>query len=185
MNDHKIKSIISNYGVTLKRLTEDKIELVRRWRNDPKIQQYMEFREEITPEMQKAWFQRINNDHNLYYIIEVDKKDVGLINCKDIDEEYDSGEGGIFIWDDGYLNSDLSFRATCLFYNYLFNDLGFKHLFGHVIDDNKRALNFNKALGIQKRYNVPEGDNRTYIVTKDSYVNCKALKIINKIYKNQ
>lgn len=179
----EIKDTIQGYGVTLKRLTEDKIEMVRRWRNDPKIQQYMEYREKITPEMQKVWFNRINNDNNLYYIIEIDGKEIGLINCKDIDEEYDSGEGGIFVWDDEYLNSDLSFRATCLFYNYLFNGLGLKHLFGHVIDDNKRAQSFNKALGIQKRENVPEGDNRTYIVTKASYTNCKALKIINKIYK--
>ncbi len=179
----EIKNTLQGYGVTLKRLTEDKIELVRVWRNNPKIQQYMEFREEITPEMQKAWFQRINNDHNLYYIIEVDGKEVGLINCRDIDDKYESGEGGIFIWDDDYLNSDLSFRATCLLYEYLFNDLELSHIYGHVVENNKRALTFNKALGINKRMHIPDGDNRTFEVTKDSFINCKALKIINKIYK--
>ena len=44
------------YGVKLERLTADKIELVRNWRNDPKISQYMEFRDHITAEMQKKWF---------------------------------------------------------------------------------------------------------------------------------
>lgn len=178
-----IKNTLQGYGVTLKRLTEDKIELVRVWRNNPKIQQYMEFREEITPEMQKAWFQRINNDYNLYYIIEVDGKEVGLINCRDIDDKYESGEGGIFIWDDDYLNSDLSFRATCLFDDYLFNNLGLKILLAHIKDTNKRALDFNKALGIVPRKDTPIGDNRTFVVTKESYSNCKALKIINKLYK--
>ena len=37
--------ILEGYGVKLHRLTEEKIELLRRWRNDPKIQQYMGYRE--------------------------------------------------------------------------------------------------------------------------------------------
>ncbi len=41
--------ILENYGVRLKQLTHDKIELLRQWRNDPKIQQYMFYREYITP----------------------------------------------------------------------------------------------------------------------------------------
>ncbi|MDZ7743378.1 MAG: hypothetical protein U5Q03_16975 [Bacteroidota bacterium] len=41
------------YGISLNRLKEDDIELVRKWRNSRKINQFMEYREEITPEMQK------------------------------------------------------------------------------------------------------------------------------------
>ena len=47
---------LEKYGICLEKLTHDKIELVRRWRNHPKIRRYMEFREEITPEMQEKWF---------------------------------------------------------------------------------------------------------------------------------
>ena len=53
---------IKKYGVTLEKLTHQKIEIVRQWRNDPKIDKYMEFHEEITPQMQENWFNRINND---------------------------------------------------------------------------------------------------------------------------
>ena len=77
--------ILEGYGVKLYRLTEEKIELLRRWRNDPKIQQYMGYREHITSEMQKAWFERINNDNNYYFIIEYEGKEIGCINIKDID----------------------------------------------------------------------------------------------------
>ena len=62
-------SSISKYDVDLHRLTKDKIEEVRQWRNDPKISQFMEYRDYITPEMQDAWFKRIDNDRNYYYII--------------------------------------------------------------------------------------------------------------------
>ena len=44
------------YDIILERLTLDKIELVRNWRNDPKISQYMDFKEYISPEMQLNWF---------------------------------------------------------------------------------------------------------------------------------
>lgn len=79
---------ISNYDVSLELLTENKIEMVRQWRNDPKIQQYMEYRETITPEMQKKWFDKLNNGKdNFYFILQYKGEDIGLINVKDIDYE--------------------------------------------------------------------------------------------------
>ena len=40
---------LTNYDVSLRQLTVDKIELVRQWRNDPKIQETMLSRDYITP----------------------------------------------------------------------------------------------------------------------------------------
>ena len=72
---------ISNFDVSLELLTEDKIEMVRQWRNDPKIQQYMEYRDEITPEMQVKWFKKLNNGKdNFYFIIKYKEEEIGLIN---------------------------------------------------------------------------------------------------------
>jgi len=62
--------VLSNYDITLVRLTYDQLELVRNWRNDPKISQYMEFRDYITPEMQIKWFNKVNNRNNYYFVIE-------------------------------------------------------------------------------------------------------------------
>lgn len=171
MNDHKIKSIISNYGVTLKRLTEDKIELVRRWRNDPKIQQYMEFREEITPEMQKAWFRRINNEFNLFYIIENDGKGIGLINIKDIKDN--QGEGGIFIWDDHCLNSDISYRAHLALFDLVFSTGMINSIISHVLRDNVRAQRFTAFLGFRMADNQDKEFNQMYILTSDEYFHSK------------
>lgn len=38
---------LNGYGITMRRLTKDKIELLRQWRNDPKIRQYMIYQEYI------------------------------------------------------------------------------------------------------------------------------------------
>lgn len=71
--------IIGN-DIILHRLTEDKIELVRYWRNYPKIQQYMDYCEHITAEQQKRWFASINNDKNYYFIVEMNGREIGFVN---------------------------------------------------------------------------------------------------------
>jgi hypothetical protein len=77
--------IIQKYDCKLIRLTEDKIELVRQWRNSPLVSNFMEYRELITPEMQLNWFNKINTNKNYYFIAEYNNVEVGLINLKDID----------------------------------------------------------------------------------------------------
>ena len=49
--------VLNGYGITLSRLTEDKIETVRKWRNSEKIRQFMVYQKEITQEQQKQWFE--------------------------------------------------------------------------------------------------------------------------------
>ena len=144
---------ISGYGVTLRRLTEDKIEMVRNWRNDPKIQQYMEFRDYITPEMQKKWFERINNDNNYYFIIVYEGKEIGLINIRDIDYETKDGEPGIFIYDDEYLNTDVPMRASFCMADFVWNTLKLEKMHIHVLRNNRRAVTMNKTFG----YKLAEG----------------------------
>ena len=161
---------ITNYGITLSRLTEDKIELVRNWRNDPKIAQYMEFEEYITPEMQLTWFNKINNDKNYYFIIEYNKHEVGLINVKDIDSEIYQGEAGIFIYDDDCLNSTVSFQATLCLYDFCFETLKLKQLTAHILNDNKRAIKFNKMIGFKILQNQELIKNQSYILTFKDYI---------------
>jgi RimJ/RimL family protein N-acetyltransferase len=160
---------ITNYGVTLSRLTEDKIELVRNWRNDPKIVQYMEFKEYITPEMQLNWFNKINNENNYFFIIEFEGKEIGLINVKNIDYEEKAGEGGIFIYDDNYLNSDISFRSILCMTDFCFETLLLKRLIAHVLKNNKRAIQFNKLLGYQIADNQDDIQNQLYNLSKEEY----------------
>lgn len=172
---------ITKYGVTLKQLTEDKIELVRNWRNDPKIARFMEYRDHITPEMQTQWFKKINNDNNYYFIIEFEEKEIGLINIRDIDYKKKEGEGGIFIYNDDYLNSTVSFQASLCLYDFAFDELGLDRIIAHIMKDNKRAISYNKIIGLKKQLNQEEFDNQLYILVKDDYFKSRSnlLKLLN------
>lgn len=172
-----MSEVIQKYGLELVQLGHDKIELVRKWRNDRSISQYMEYREYISPEAQELWFSRIDNDENYYFIISFRKDDIGLINIKDIDYPNKRGEAGIFIWDERYLNSDVSFRATFALFDFAFDDLKLNRIISHVLSDNKRAIQFNKLMGFKlldgqeniynQEYNLDIAD---YIRVKNKYL---------------
>lgn len=140
---------LTGYGVTLRRLTHDKIEMLRQWRNDPKIQQYMIYREHITPEMQEKWFEKINNDNNFYFIIEYEGREVGMINIKDVDYEKKTGEPGQFMYADDLLDSDVSMRASLCLMDFVWETLGLESMYIHVVASNKRALDYNLLIGYE------------------------------------
>lgn len=139
--------VLTNYGVTLRRLTHDKIEMLRQWRNDPKIQQHMFYRQEITSEMQERWYANLNKHSNFYFIIEYDGKEIGIINVKNIDYEKRNGESGVFIYDDTYLNTDVAYRAHLVMFDYMYEVLKLDYTYSHMLSDNSRALRFALFLG--------------------------------------
>lgn len=169
---------LTNYGITLQRLTEDKIELVRTWRNDPKIQQFMEFRDYITPEMQISWFKRINNEHNYYFIVVWNNKEIGLANIKDIDYIEGSAETGLFLYDDLYWNSDVAVRAVLCMNDFMWDNLSLKKSVIHVMKNNIRAIQFNKYLGYRLEDGQEEKTNQKYVL---DVATAKANKKITKI----
>jgi len=170
---------LEKYGITLKRLTHDKIELVREWRNDLKISQYMEYREYITTEMQEKWFEKINNDKNFFFIIEFEGKEIGLTNIKDIDYQLKVGEGGIFIYDDVYLNGDVSFRTSLCGLDFVFEELNMEKEIIYVLKTNKRAIKYNKFFGFELQPNQENVNNQLYVLEKESYF--KSREVIKRL----
>jgi len=164
---------LEGYGVKLHRLTEDKLELLRRWRNDPKIQKYMGYREHITADMQKVWFQKINNKHNYYFIIEYEGKEIGCINIKDIDYEQKTGEPGIFIWDDDYLNTDVPIRASILQGDFIWDTLRLESQHIHVLKSNTRAIQNNLYWGYKLLPNQEDVELQSYVLTKEDMLKNK------------
>jgi UDP-4-amino-4,6-dideoxy-N-acetyl-beta-L-altrosamine N-acetyltransferase len=76
---------LEGYGIVLTRLTAHDLELVRVKRNSEEVRSYMQFRDEITPEMQVKWFSSIDNEHNNYFLIHHGDEKVGMISGAEID----------------------------------------------------------------------------------------------------
>lgn len=178
--------IAEQYGLIYRRVTIDDIELIRHWRNQPFIQETMQFREYITPEMQLKWFNSINNKDNYYFIIEADEKKIGMINCKNADPVTRIAEGGIFIWDTNYWNTPIPVFAALSMLEGVFEIFSAAGASTATVKkDNTKALQFNKMLGYQI---IPETANNDFIkliLTRERYFEkTTKLKKAANIYSN-
>jgi RimJ/RimL family protein N-acetyltransferase len=178
--------VLEQYGVKLVRLQEPDIELVRYWRNQSDITNYMEYRNYITPSNQKKWFKSINNKLNYYFIIVYDDKKVGLINSKDYDPKLGFSEGGIFIWDKNYLNSYVAIYSTLCFLNFIFHHLKIsKKSLARILRTNPRAIKYNQQIGYKLLPGQEDVENQLYELTEEDYMICggklnNAAALLNK-----
>jgi len=143
-----IAMIISKYSIRFIRLREEDIELVRKWRNHESIRKYMVYREHITPGMQKKWFLSVNNNNNLYFIIEYKGKKIGLINGKDINWDKKTMETGIFIWNKYYRKTHIPTLCTLIFAELGVAIWDIKPR-ATILKSNTTALKYNKMLGFR------------------------------------
>ena len=68
-------------SVTLRKITEEDLEQIMRWRMDPEITRYMNTDPKLTLEGQKKWFAKVQQDPDVsYWIIQIDGTPAGVIN---------------------------------------------------------------------------------------------------------
>ncbi len=161
--------IIKRYDIKFTSLKEEDIELVRKWRNDPIVYEFMEFRDHITSEMQKEWFEKIDNDTNMYFVIEYEGKKIGLINGKNMNWKERSMEGGIFIWDPDYLNTQVPITCSMIMAE-LGVIIGGIKTYAHILKDNERAIRYNRMVGFELAEGQDDVENQLYVMTKESYL---------------
>ncbi len=168
--------IVKGFGIEFRSLQKAHLEMVRMWRNSPKVQSNMLYQKTIEVEQQIQWFESINNVRNLYFVFYFKGNAVGLINLKNIDWEAREGEGGIFIGDVNYLNSIIPIGASILMAEFLFEVLDIQQLHAKVLKTNKTAIEYNKGFG----YILTKEEDKfvRMVVTPQSYKN-KSTKLKN------
>ena len=104
---------IQAYGVELRRLQRDDIELVRQWRNHPEVARHMLSSEDISQEQQVAWFERSDTaEDRAYYLASYKGEPIAFASV--------SGEPGRQLGDNDvleaaiYLAPDSRCRGTLL-----------------------------------------------------------------------
>lgn len=162
--------IIQGYGVKLIRLNRDYLELLRVKRNSEKIRQFMEYREEISPEMQEEWFRKIDTEKDAYFIIFENETPVGMINGSEIDwKKKETRSGGIFIWEESYWKTDLPLRASLLLTDISLL-LGMERTYAKILRDNPAAIRFNTELGYELLPGQEAEYNQSYVLHRENYL---------------
>ena len=138
---------LQQYGISLNRLREEDLELVRHWRNSQRVRDNMFFREYISTGQQLEWFKKIDNYDNFFYIIEYKGEKIGLIDNKNTNWSSGSTESGLFIYDEKYANSFIPVAASFILISVGFYILNGKDALIKVIKSNSRAIEYNTKLG--------------------------------------
>jgi len=167
---------IKKYGITLNRLCEDDIELIRVMRNSERIQKFMHYQENITQEMQKKWFQTIDNLDSFYFIIEKDGKKIGLTHgvINNVTNDKVITEGGIFIWEENEYHTHASIACSLIMADLTFYILEIEESKVKVLKSNTKVISYNKKMG----YEVYDEDDDVFHLklTKNKYE--KNIKVI-------
>ena len=141
--------IIKGYDIMLHQLREEHIEMVRNWRNSQKIAKYMEYREMISPDMQRKWFSGLDDLLDFYFVIEYNEEFIGLIHVANINWALGSGDAGLFIYDNRYLNTHIPVLSSLSMLDALFSVFPLQAVTAKVMAGNDTAAKYNTRLGFQ------------------------------------
>lgn len=161
---------LSQYGIVLKRVTRNEIELIRNYRNLPAIYQTMAYRKKISKAMQIKWFNSVNNNLNYYFLIYYENRPVGVINCKNVDRKNKIGEGGIFTWDVAASENFVPIYSSLILLDFIFYKIkvGNKSAI-RIMRDNNKAKAYNSLLGYVPLPSQDFNDYQWYILTEEDY----------------
>ncbi len=145
---------LTGHGVTLRSLESDDLPMVLQWRNSEHIRRHMKNQETITLEDHQQWFQNHNKSDDLYFIIEIGDRPVGLIWAKDIHDN--SCETGFYLYDESVQNTMLAYRVSLSFNDYIFDEKQLELIYCDILHENERSIRFTLSLGYKEVSTYPE-----------------------------
>ncbi len=149
-------SEFNRYGVKIEKLKLKDIEILRSWRNDPKIAKLMLSQNgtHITKEEQLKWFNSIQNQPNsLYYMAFVDDIAIGYFCFQQINwQDCTAVPGEIMVIPKQFDEARITLGAYCAIYDMAFEILGFKQLKAYCKLENKRAIRMAKILNFKSTH---------------------------------
>lgn len=151
------------------------------WRMKPSVTKYMNTDPVLTIEMQKKWFETIQNKSDRrYWIIWVDEVPIGLIGVIDIDEINRRASWIWYIGEDGYRGKGIAKKIQLNLYDYIFGTLGLNRLYSHILSFNEHEIN---NVHIACGYEV-EGRMKQHIYKNGEYLDVVVMGITADRWKN-
>ena len=162
--------VIRKYGLEIREVEREDLELIRQYRNTESIKKRMIFKEQISRAQQLKWFEEIQSIDHFYFLIYKNDSAIGLINGKNINFNEGSSEGGIFVWNEDR-NYETSITASIVLndWNFFVND--FKINYAQVLKSNKKAIAYNEFMGYKIATKVHEKEEVIWMSqSKEDYI---------------
>ena len=136
-------------GALLRPLAETDLEIVRAWRNSPRVASVMFTDEIISEASQRAWFAGLKNDPtSVYLVFEVDGIPTGLVSFKKIDPASGSAVWGFYRGREDAPGTGLAMGFHAL--QFAFETRRWRRLTGETFSFNKGGIAFHEKLGFRR-----------------------------------
>lgn len=138
--------------ISIRPLHEEDIELLRQWRNNKDLSKFLTPMDEITPDMQKKWYESYLTDDDCIFFVVIDREQKKVIGTVAI---YDfcggvAEVGKIVIGDDSMRGKGIGYTSLLLAMCVGFNELCINSCKLRVFEENTVALNLYKKTGFHE-----------------------------------
>ncbi len=158
------------YGVTLERMRNEHLEMVRQWRNCEWVLPRMRYREVIEPDAQVRWFSALDPKTNWYFVALSGDIPYAMLHIKDIDWGRRCGEAGGFVGERQFIGTPAAGQATMAMMDFAFFVLQLEALQAHYRSQVESVARFNSNLGYQVVSREVDGFDCAQ-VTREQYLN--------------
>lgn len=149
----------------LRWMTETDLNLVRQWRNSPRIMRCGITDHEITETEHREWFARVEHDPACrYFLLEYRGRPIGVVYFFDIDRVHDRCHWGFYLGEvDAPVGSGTALGYLAL--NYIFDVEKIRKVAGEVLASNQESRRFFDKIGFSQ-----EGSLRRHVCKNGEYV---------------
>lgn len=124
-------------NISLKKIDENDLDLLRKWRMQENVTKYMLTDPKITKESQLEWFKKINNDETrIDYVIVCEDVRIGYYGITSINYEKFSCEIGFYIGENEYRGKGIFKIVQKQIEDKIFNDLRLNKIVINVLENN-------------------------------------------------
>lgn len=139
-------------GISLKRLTENELELMMNWRMREDISKYLATTVSLTLAGQKEWFAKIQNDMTqIRWVIFADETPIGSMYIVDVDYKKRECESGWFIAEKKHMSFAQVVSLQRNLNDFVFDILGLQCMYGYVLEYNTPVINMMRLFGSEKQ----------------------------------
>ena len=161
---------------SLRDVRPDDMDMIREWRNLPKVADYMYTDHMISPEEHAAWFSRVLKDPTCrYWIIVCDGEDVGVSNLYEIDPMNRRCHWGFYVVGPNVRGKSVGSHVEYTVLNYVFDELKFEKLCCPVLSFNRGVIEMHRRFGF-----VQEGLLRKHIRKRGAFYDVVCLAILKE-----
>lgn len=155
--------------ITLRTIQERDLENIMRWRMDEDITRYMNTNPKLTLEGQKAWLGSIRENRDVeYWLIEIDGQPAGVINVTGLLNQEGNVGWAYYVGEKKLRSMKTALALEMNLYDYVFDTLGKKALYGDIFTLNKGVIQLHLLCGseiVEEKKNHVSKDGVSYDVT--------------------